>query len=120
MKKIITASLAALLLLAGCVETDQIGEKYNDFAKCLTQKNARFFGTYWCPHCKEQKKLFGKALKYVNYVECDPAGKNSQTELCKKEKVQWYPTWVFADNSRKNGVLTMEELAKKTGCALPE
>jgi len=30
--------------------------KYDDFAKCLTQNGVKFYGTYWCPHCNNQKR----------------------------------------------------------------
>ena len=28
------------------------------------------YGLYWCPHCIEQKEMFGAAFHYVPYVEC--------------------------------------------------
>ena len=28
------------------------------------------YGLYWCPHCIEQKQMFGEAFHYVPYVEC--------------------------------------------------
>jgi len=31
---------------------------YSEFAKCLTQKGAKMYGTFWCPHCQNQKKEF--------------------------------------------------------------
>lgn len=88
------------------------------FAQCLTEKGAKFYGTYWCPHCTAQKKLFGKeAMKNVSYVECAIAGNpQGQTQPCKDAKINSYPTWIFADGTRVQGVQSFDDLAKKTGC----
>jgi hypothetical protein len=34
--------------------------RYDGFAKCLASKQAKMYGLYWCPHCAEQKEMFGK------------------------------------------------------------
>jgi hypothetical protein len=39
-------------------------------AKCLTEKGIKMYGSMYCPHCAEQKALFGDSFKLVNYVEC--------------------------------------------------
>ncbi|HEY4504811.1 MAG TPA: hypothetical protein VJI73_03495, partial [Candidatus Paceibacterota bacterium] len=31
------------------------------FANCLKDRGAIFYGAFWCPHCANQKKLFGKS-----------------------------------------------------------
>ena len=41
--------------------------KYDAFAKCLATKQAKMYGLYWCPHCIEQKEMFGAAFHYVPY-----------------------------------------------------
>ena len=42
---------------------------YDSFAKCLAGENVTMYGAYWCPHCKEQKSLFGKsAEKLQDYL----------------------------------------------------
>ena len=45
--------------------------KYDDFAICLAENGAKMYGTDWCSHCKDQKLLFGKSFKYVDYTDCD-------------------------------------------------
>ena len=40
-------------------------------ARHLRETGAVMYGAYWCPHCTEQKALFGDAAKDVPYVECD-------------------------------------------------
>lgn len=90
------------------------------FAKCLKDKGAVFYGAFWCPHCQNQKKLFGQSEKYLPYVECStPDGKN-QLPACKNKKINGYPTWEFADKTRLNGEVALEVLAQKTSCPLPK
>jgi hypothetical protein len=89
------------------------------FAKCLTAKGAKMYGAWWCPHCAEEKELFGNAFQYVNYVECSPAGERTQNDVCKQAAVKNYPTWQFADDSRMEGMQPLMTLRKKTGCPLP-
>jgi hypothetical protein len=38
------------------------------FAQCLTTSGAKFYGTFWCSHCKNQKDMFGSSLQYAPYV----------------------------------------------------
>lgn len=93
--------------------------KLDEFAKCLNDKGAVFYGAFWCPHCVNQKELFGKAEKYLNYVECSTPDRRGQTQECKDKKIEGYPTWEFSDGSRESGELTLEKLAEKTSCKLP-
>lgn len=86
------------------------------FAQCLTKSGAKMFGAYWCPHCLNQKKMFGDSWKYVNYVECSLPNKGGQTQECKDENINGYPTWEFADGSRLSGEVALSVLAQKSGC----
>lgn len=90
------------------------------FAKCLKDKGAVFYGAFWCPHCKDQKTLFGSSVQYLPYVECSTPDGNSQTQICKDKNIQGYPTWVFADGSSQSGEIQLDALAQKTGCTLPQ
>jgi hypothetical protein len=89
------------------------------FAKCLATKGARMYGAWWCPHCADQKELFGYAFQYVNYHECSPEGQRTETEECKQVGIKHFPTWQFADGSRTEGILQLTDLSQKTGCKLP-
>ena len=91
---------------------------YDDFAKCLTEKGATFYGAFWCSHCKEQKALFGKSARYLNYVECSTPDGKAQLSICKAAGIEGYPTWIFADGTRSN-IMTLRELSDKTSCSLP-
>ena len=88
------------------------------FAKCLTAKQSKMYGLSWCPHCLDQKEMFGSSVKYIPYIEC--GAKNHQEELaCVQAGIKNFPTWVFADGSRVEGSKSLEYLSDKTGCALP-
>ena len=86
-------------------------------ADCLSQKGAKMYGTYWCPHCQAQKKLFGAAFSKINYVECSPQGNpREQTQACKDAGIMSYPTWVFPNGDRTSGEIAFKDLADKAGC----
>src|SRR5690348_14242627 len=48
--------------------------KYDSFAKCLSDRHAKMYGLFWCPHCADQKAMLGSAFEYVSYVECASPG----------------------------------------------
>lgn len=93
--------------------------KYDAFAQCIADSGAIFYGAFWCPHCQNQKAMFGKSAKLLPYVECSTANGRGQLEVCKDAGVTGYPTWVFADESRLGGEVSLETLAEKTDCTLP-
>ncbi|MBI4835854.1 MAG: hypothetical protein HY817_01195 [Candidatus Abawacabacteria bacterium] len=90
-----------------------------DFAKCLTEKKAVFYGMYDCPHCLTQKRDFGRAMEFINYVECKmPNG--TWADVCKQENITATPTWKFDGKDPVTGRQSLQYLAEKTGCPLPE
>jgi hypothetical protein len=91
----------------------------DDFAQCLKAKGAKMYGAWWCPHCAEQKEMFGFAFQYVNYTECSPEGQRTMNETCKQAGIKGYPTWQFADGSRIESPQPLNVLSEKTGCKLP-
>ncbi|MFZ2149611.1 MAG: hypothetical protein WAV15_00405 [Minisyncoccia bacterium] len=92
---------------------------YDEFATCLKDKGAVFYGAFWCPHCQSQKKLFGSSQKLLPYVECSTADGRGQTQACIEKGITSYPTWEFADGSKLNGEIPLAQLAEKTSCVLP-
>ena len=92
------------------------GNEY-ELAKCLSEKNATMYGAFWCPHCLEQKNMFGKSFEFVNYIECDARGNNAQPELCQQNGIRGYPTWII-DGEKYEGVQSLENLAQYSGCSL--
>jgi len=88
------------------------------FAQCIEETGAKFYGAFWCRHCQNQKEMFGKAKKDIPYVECSTASR-SQKQECTDVKIESYPTWIFADESRLTGEISLETISEKTGCVLP-
>ena len=97
-----------------------VSHKYDSFAKCLAAHQAKMYGLYWCPHCADQKALFGAAFRYVPYQECANKDKPGEmVEACKQAGVKLFPAWQFGTNPPKEGVFQLQELSEKTGCSLP-
>lgn len=85
-----------------------------DLAVHLAEDDAVFYGAYWCPHCQQQKLLFGAAAKHLPYVECTPHGRRApRATACEAQKINNYPTWVIAGR-RIERVLSAGELARMT------
>ena len=90
----------------------------DEFAQCLADKDAVFYGAFWCPHCQAQKRMFGNSAKLLPYIECSTPDGQSQLQACIDKEIQSYPTWEFADGSRLTGEVPLAQLAEKTGCEL--
>lgn len=119
MKKLLTLSIASVLLLSACGGEPQDGQ-YAELAQCLTKKDVKMYGAFWCPHCESQKKMFGDDFRYVTYVECDPRGENGDREACLAAGVERYPTWVFPGQEPVIGEQEPAALAKKANCEVPD
>ena len=91
------------------------GESEVSLAEHLTAVGAKKYGAFWCPHCYEQKQLFGKdAFEKVEYVECaDPSNPRLQTAACQQAKITSYPTWEI-DGKLYPGVQKLPKLAELT------
>ena len=83
-------------------------------AQFLTAKGMIMYGAYWCPHCKDQKALFGDAFKYVDYVECDPQGPNANPDECTAQGIDGYPTWIY-QGTKYSGEQALSKLADIVG-----
>ncbi len=121
-----------VLFLTGCT-SQQENEANAALATCLIEKGVHEYGAFWCPHCMEQSKLFGKADSLLKsggvYIECDvrcavardqlPRACNGvvgRPDLCTQNKIEGYPTWIFPDGSRISGPQQLSVLAEKSGC----
>jgi hypothetical protein len=90
--------------------------RYDQFAKCIASKNARMYGLYWCPHCLEQKEMFGKAFQYVPYQECAIKGSTEMVPECKAVGAKHFPSWQFNGGPLVEGVRSLDDLGAQTGC----
>lgn len=95
--------------------TTTSGESEIALAEHLSAIGAKEYGAFWCPHCYEQKQIFGKeAFEKINYIECDPQGVNSQRDACIAAGIQSYPTWEI-NGELYPGTKTAAELAELSG-----
>lgn len=112
----------SVLVLGGIVWLIMIPNKpgkLDAFASCIKDSGAIFYGAFWCPHCQNQKALFGSSAKLLPYLECSTPDGRGQLPVCTDAGVTGYPTWVFADGSREGGEVSLERLSEKTACPLP-
>ena len=91
----------------------------NAFAQCLTAKQTKMYGAYWCPHCADQKEIFGSSFAYAAYVECGIKGSRALTQECLQAGIKRFPTWQFSSGERHEGVMQLKDLSGKAGCSLP-
>ncbi len=88
-------------------------------AKHLASKGIKEYGAFWCPHCFEQKQLFGKEAAAILkdqkvYVECDPQGTKPDPKACSAAGIKGFPTWII-NGQQHSGTQTLEELAQLSG-----
>ena len=102
---------------AGPPVTNTSGQAEIALARHLDDIGAKMYGAYWCPHCHDQKELFGQeAAAIFPYVECAPDGQNPQTSLCQSlsDQVTGYPTWEI-NGQYYPGTRSLQELAQLSG-----
>lgn len=124
-ENVLIAAVVGVLIIAGAAylmfSSKPIPSTALDaFAQCLSDNGAKMYGAWWCPHCQNQKTLFGDSWQFIDYTECSPPGGQSQLPVCAQAGIRGYPTWVFADNSRAEKEMSFAELAAKTSCPLPQ
>ncbi len=115
---LVLGTIASVLLQSAGTSSES--GKYDEFATCLKDQGAVFYGAFWCTHCNATKKMFGSSQKLLPYVECSSADGFAQLDVCKEKGIEAYPTWEFADGSRLTGEVSFEQLAEKTSCVLPQ
>tara|TARA_Y100000589_G_scaffold331711_1_gene386501 strand:- start:1935 stop:2873 length:939 start_codon:yes stop_codon:yes gene_type:complete len=85
-----------------------------NFAKFLSDNKIVMYSAYWCPHCHDQKQLFGKeATEFLTVVECAKDGKNNQYSLCQTKEIEGFPSWEI-NNNIYSGTRNLNELAEMT------
>ncbi|MEE8442945.1 MAG: vitamin K epoxide reductase family protein, partial [Dehalococcoidia bacterium] len=126
----LTASILVVVLAASTVLQFNVGEfvagepvvdgpesSTTILAKHLSETGAVMYGAYWCPHCADQKAIFGDAIEYINYVECDPKGEDGNPFQCALKRIQVYPTWEIGGRMYE-GVFQLQALAELSGLTL--
>ena len=83
-------------------------------AEHLTSAGVVMYSAYWCPHCHDQKQLFGEeATKALEIVECATDGQNNNAKLCREKKLEGFPSWEI-NQFIESGVKSLKELADLT------
>lgn len=121
-KTIVILALLLIIIVGGIAwlaTREPAVSELDGFAQCLKDKGAVFYGAFWCPHCLDQKKLFGTAKRFLPYVECSTPDGNRQTQICIDKNIKGYPLWQFADGTEQSGLMSLAMLAEKTACVLP-
>ena len=107
----------AASLLVGCTKQSAPVDSSSyeaQLANHLDEIGASMYGAYWCPHCADQKEMFGSAVDQVPYVECAADGENAQPQLCQEKGIQGYPTWEI-DGEFYPGAQSLDTLAELSG-----
>ncbi|BAZ51005.1 vitamin K epoxide reductase family protein [Nostoc ellipsosporum NOK] len=98
--------------------TTTSGQAEIELARHLVKIGAKEYVAYWCPHCHEQKLIFGKeAYQIINdniKIECAADSPKGKPELCQAAKIKGFPTWII-NGKTYNGVQNLDELAKISG-----
>ena len=102
-------SLAIVLILAGVSLSFYQSSKpglYDNFAKCLTDKNAVMFGASFCKYTAAQKGMFGNSMRFVNYKD-----------FTEDSSIKITPTWLINGKYYEN-TQSFDRLSSITGCAI--
>jgi uncharacterized membrane protein/glutaredoxin len=85
-------------------------------AEHLSDQGVLFYGASWCPHCQEQKRLFGNSVERLPYIECSLGGPTApQAAACRRAGIQSYPTWIINGRPYVGQVLSLAQLAEASG-----
>lgn len=106
-----TSNIASLELNIGSIDLVAL-------AQALDAAGAKFYGAAWCPFCTEQKELFedgGKLLPFEEVTDED----RMLTEMGQMLGISTLPTWIFSDDTRLEGVQSLQILAAAAGVTLP-
>ena len=99
--------------IAPAISTKSSNEKIL-FAKFLSENGIVMYSAYWCPHCHDQKQLFGKeAVNQLTVIECAKDGENNQHKLCREKGIEGFPSWEINDEIL-SGTRDLNELAELT------
>ena len=83
-------------------------------AEHLKSSGAKMYGASWCPHCQQQKEMFGRSVNRLPYIECSPGGRTApQASECRDANIKTYPTW-FIDGKPIEEVMSLKQLSELT------
>ncbi len=88
------------------------------FAKALADSGTKFYGAAWCPACTAQKRLFEDGGDFLPFIEVTNPDR-TLNQIGIDNNITAFPTWVFPDDTRLEGVQTLETLSQRSGVAIP-
>ena len=88
------------------------------FAQAIADSGAVFYGAAWCRTCTAQKQLFEDGARYLPFVEVTNPDR-SRNQIAIDNEISIFPTWEFADGTRHEGMLSLEELSTRSGIEIP-
>ena len=116
---IVAVILLIIILFLALRPSNEPGE-FDDMVNCLASKDIKMYGAYWCPHCNEQKELFGGSeslFKEKIYVECAEDAFSNERQRCIEAGITAYPTWII-NGEKTLGTRSMKQLSELSGCEL--
>ncbi|HAC92495.1 MAG TPA: hypothetical protein DCF63_17975 [Planctomycetaceae bacterium] len=97
------------------------GEPADDlvgFAKALAATTTVLFGADWHSGTTDQRQLFQDGAKYLPFVNVTNPNR-SPNQTASQNNITAYPTWVFPDGSRLEGVQSLATISLRSGVAIP-
>lgn len=110
------AAAAAVVLLLGVWQGGLLAApespRLRALAEHLESTGAQFYGASWCPACRDQKALFGRAADRLPYVECSPQGQRGPVAFaCTEAEIEGFPTWIIRGRKHQQ-LFQTEELER--------
>lgn len=86
--------------------------KTTALAECMTENGWRMYGTQTCPHCRNQKAMFGKGFDEIDYIDCQ-----FDAQKCTVAGITGVPVWRGAEEGQElRGTQQLSALAASAGC----
>jgi len=100
-------------------EEGESSEDLVEFAKLLTQSGTVVYGATWSADSSEQRRLFQDGAKYLPFVNVTNPDR-TPNQLAAQHQITVYPTWVFDDGSRLEGMQSLATIALRSGLTIPQ
>ena len=105
-----TSNVATIELTIGALDMVAV-------AQAITDSGAVFYGTSWSEESTVQKELFSDGAASLPFVEVTDSDR-TLNDVGEVNEIEEYPTWIFADGTRLEGVQSIQVLAAAAGVSL--
>ncbi|WP_413323671.1 hypothetical protein [Synechococcus sp. MIT S9503] len=111
LKFLLLGVLTSTSVVLADTRTARAGTDPGALADHLSRTKVLYYGSWRCPACQYQGRLFGEAAVRLPYVECGkPKQLPIQAAACRREEIRAYPTWILPSGERREGVQSLEDL----------